>query len=145
MATTWIVVAESSRAKFYSAESKKGEFTELEDLVHPESRLHNGDLVSDHPGSDRGGVGQGRHPVEDDTEAKKVEITNFAHQIAKRLESGYNDRVFDRLILIAPPAFLGALRDELSKVVRNLVEEEIDKNLVHESVDSIRDHIAVHF
>jgi protein required for attachment to host cells len=145
MATTWIVVAESSRARFYSAESRKSDFTELEDLVHPESRLHNGDLVSDEPGSDRGSPGEGRHVVDDESNPKKLEISHFAHEIAKRLEAGYNDRVFGNLILIAPPAFLGVLRDELSKAVRRLVSEEVDKNLVHESVDVIRDHISVNF
>ena len=83
--------------------------------------------------------------MDEDSEAKKAEIAHFAHQIAKRLEAGFNDRVFDNLILIAPPAFLGALRDEVSKAVRKLVSEEIDKNLVHESIEVIRDHIRVNF
>ena len=36
---------------------------------------------------------------------------------------------FDRLVLVAPPKFLGALRKELHKEVEKLVAEELPKDL----------------
>ena len=47
MSSIWVVVAESSRAKLYSAENRKAPLVEIGDFVHPESRLHDGDLVAD--------------------------------------------------------------------------------------------------
>ena len=42
---------------------------------------------------------------------------------------------------MAPPEFLGLLRDELSDTTRALVEREVHKNLVRHGVEEIRDQI----
>ena len=38
MARTWVLVAESSRAKLYAADGNLAPLSELEDLVHPAGR-----------------------------------------------------------------------------------------------------------
>ena len=143
MLHTWILVAESSRAKLYSASSRKGPLSEVTAFVHPEGRLHAGDLVSDRSGSDSGSIGQGRHVVDDKTIPKKQENINFAREIAEYLEGARNKGTFRRLILIAPPAFLGLLRDTLGKEVLDLVTEQIDKNLVQQPPTVVREHVSM--
>ena len=49
MARAWIIVAESSRAKIYSAFDPTMPLVEVDDLVHPQGRLHEGDLIADSP------------------------------------------------------------------------------------------------
>ncbi|WP_455234369.1 host attachment protein [Thiogranum longum] len=142
MARTWILVAESSRAKLYAADSRSGPLSELEGFAHPEGRMHEGDLVSDSSGSDGGSFGQGRHVMDDKTSAKQQENIDFAKYIAHHLEKARNDGSFDKLILVAPPTFLGLLRDHLSEQVMGIVSQQVDKNLVQQSADSVLEHLA---
>ena len=52
--------------------------------------------------------------------AQDRELQTDADRIAQR---------FDRLVLVAPPKFLGALRKELHKEVQKLVSDELPKDL----------------
>ncbi len=141
MANTWVLVAESSRAKFYQAKNRRGPITEIEALAHPESRLHEGDLVADSAGSDGGTVGQGRHIMNERTSAKEQEASGFAKVLAHRLDRARNNGKFSKLILIAPPTFLGLLRDSLSKEVMAMVSHQVDKNLVQRPAETLREYL----
>ncbi len=141
MSRTWILVAESSRAKIYSTENRTAIPAEVEDIIHPEGRLHEGELVSDRPGSDPGTVGQGRHVLDDKISATQHEHMEFARELARRLEAACDRGAFDKLVVAAPPAFLGLLRDRLGKEVKEKVVREIDKNLVRQPAESLRDYI----
>ena len=141
MAITWVLVAESSRAKFYTAKNRIAPITEIEALAHPEGRLHEGDLVSDSAGSDGGSVGQGRHIMNDKTSAKEHEASGFAKVLATRLDSARNKGEFNKLVLVAPPAFLGLLRDNLSKEVMAMVSHQVDKNLVQKPSEAVREYL----
>jgi len=141
LARIWIVVAESSRAKIYAAKNRLAPISEIEDLVHPEGRMHEGDLVSDAPGSDGGATGQGRHIIDDKTTVREQENADFANEIAHRLTQARNEHAFDELVLIAPPAFLGLLRNKLSKTLAASVVLEIDKNLVRQPAAAIAEHV----
>ncbi|MES9844878.1 MAG: host attachment protein, partial [Candidatus Sedimenticola sp. 6PFRAG5] len=50
MSAAWIVVADTSRARIFSADKPASSLVEIQTLAHPESRLHEGDLVSDKAG-----------------------------------------------------------------------------------------------
>ncbi|MGD2073530.1 MAG: host attachment protein [Gammaproteobacteria bacterium] len=145
MARTWILVAESSRAKLYESNSVRAPLSELEDLVHPAGRMHAGDLVSDRAGTDGGSIGQGRHVMDDRTSAREHERIEFARQLAERLEAACGRGAFDRLVLVAPPAFLGLLRDRLSKKVMERVYRQIDKNLVQKPAEVVREQVSMAF
>ena len=141
MANTWVLVAESSRAKFYTAKNRADPITEIEVLVHPEGRLHEGDLVSDSAGSDGGSVGQGRHIMNDKTSAKELEACSFAKLLADRLDSARIKGKFSKLVLVAPPAFLGLLRENLSKEVMAMVSNQVHKNLVQKPAETVREYL----
>lgn len=98
-------------------------------LSHPEGRLHEQDLVSDRPGRTFDSQGTGRHAKEVEVGPKKHEAIVFAGRIAERLEAGRVRNAFDKLALIAPPEFLGLLRDALNPQLRALVLHEVDKNV----------------
>ena len=141
MSNTWILVAESSRARVYSSKSSSMPPVEIEDLVHPAGRLHEGDLVSDSPGSDGASIGQGRHVLDAETTAGEHESLVFAKELAERLDRARSEGVFDKLVLIAPPGFLGLLRESLSRTVRESVTREINKNLVRESPEALHSYL----
>ncbi|MDD4913458.1 MAG: host attachment protein [Methylococcales bacterium] len=139
--TTWVVVADSSRARFFVRESHSEFLQELDGVVHPEGRMHGQDEFTDRPGGIAGSHDEGNHRFEAETSFKEHEAEVFAGQIADRLEHGRVNHDYRKLILVAPPAFLGVLRQVLNKHILELVSGSMDKNLVGEDAEEIRKHI----
>ncbi len=142
--TTWVVVADASRARIFSAEGASGPLTEIEDMVHPESRLHEREMASDEPGTtfDRGG--QGQHGMGNAVDPKQQEATRFAKEVCEELDSARQAGKYDRLYVIAAPAFLGVIRDTMHDATKKLVAAEVDKNLAAHEVAEIRAHLPEH-
>ena len=59
MKLTWLVVADSSKARIFLTDSRTGPIKEIESIVHTEARLHEHDMTSDHPGRSKGNGGGG--------------------------------------------------------------------------------------
>ena len=137
----WVLVADSGRARLFQAEGTIGALQERTDLVMPTSRLQEQELVSDRPGRAFDSVGEGRHAMEPPTPAKEVESGRFAAELATLLESERQRGAYKRLVLVAPPAFLGQLRGALSDSVKTLVSAELDKHLVQLDAEAIRRHL----
>ena len=142
MKSTWIIVAESARARIFSSPGIGGMLEEVADLSHPESRLHDRELSDDAPGRTFDSHGQGRHSMEQATDPQEREAQAFATEIAQQIERGQNEEKFDSLVLVAPPRFLGRLRQELGKAARNLVIGELDKNLVEADAKTLERHVS---
>jgi len=143
---TWILVADSSRGRIFSAESSTSALTEIETMAHPEGRLHEQEMDSDLPGKDKGiaGAGAGGHAYQDETEPKEQEIIVFAKRIARHLDEAHKANKFDKLLIVSAPAFLGELRNQLSEEVNKSVFFDLDKNLTMHSADDIRKHLPEH-
>ena len=86
--------------------------------------------------------GQGRHAMESPTDPKRHEKEQIAREIAGMLSEAHKKHVFDRLILIAPPAMLGDLRDALPKDVANALHGELPKDLTQMDERSLEDHVG---
>ena len=138
METTWIIVAASGHCRCFEAGSRIGPLTEVADLVMPASRLREQELVSDRPGRVFDSFGSGRHAMEPRTPPKEIEGRRFAAEIVGMLEAARQQGRFDRLGIVAAPAFLGMLRDALGSELRKLVAFEIDKDLTRQRPDEIR-------
>lgn len=100
------------------------------------------DEISDRQGGLAGGHGEGGHAFEAPTDIKRHEAEVFAKQIADQLEHGRVNHDYNKLILVAPPAFLGTLRQTLNDHVKALVSNSLDKDLVAEKENVIREHIV---
>jgi protein required for attachment to host cells len=61
----------------------------------------------------------------------------FARQIAAELSSAKRDGAFDRLVLVAGPAFIGLLRSALPEAVRMTLVAEVRKDLVAADEETI--------
>ena len=57
---TWVLIANSTFAKIFKVVDNKT-LIELKDFTHPESRMHDEDLVTTRPGRGFDSVGPGRH------------------------------------------------------------------------------------
>ena len=137
MANCWVVVTDSALARIYDADPKTREVSEIAALIHTEGRDHERDLSSDRGGRSFDSVGGGRHTMSKHISPHEHEADLFARRIAERLGNGYEAGEFTRLCLSAPPAFLGLLRKHLDSKVRNILDQTISKNLIHETPESI--------
>jgi protein required for attachment to host cells len=129
MATTWIIAADSSRARVLQVTDPDQRPAEIDDLLNPEGRLQDREIVSDALGRWSGPDRPGGNSMEGDVGPSAHVAEMFAKRIADYLDKARNQHRYDRLHLVAPPKFLGALRKELGKEVRKLVAEEIPKDL----------------
>ncbi len=142
MSNTWVLVAESSRAKIYSTSGGSDSLEEIVDLSHSESRLHEQELTADLPGSNAGG-GSSHHKYEDQTDVKDQEDLRFAKQIEERLEKAWNKGEFNQLIVASAPAFLGVLRKIMNPNISKSVIREIDRNLTQFNSNELKEHLKL--
>lgn len=136
-----VVVADSSNARILLAEDINSPLVEHSDFVHPESRLKQQDLVADGTGSGSDSGGYGKHSMGHENAAHRKEADNFARELCAEVEKLRAGRSVGRLYLVAPPEFLGRLRSDLSNQCKDIVAEEIGKNLVKHSIEDIRAHL----
>lgn len=141
MKPTWILVADSSRARIFTATTRTGPLQELEDVAHPEGREHEQNMTSDLPGRDSSRVGGERHSFQDETEPKEQETIDFAKHIAHHLDEARKAGKYEQLIIVAAPKFLGTLRAQLPEPTSKLIALEIDKNLTQHDPADIRKHL----
>ena len=127
--TTWVLVADNSRARFFAATKTTSPLEEVRDLTYPEARLHEGDLVTDKGGRDRNSSTGGAHGLGIESSHKHDGAERFAQMVCGELESARNNGAFAKLYVVAAPTFLGLLRKHQSSALRQLVAGEIDKNL----------------
>ncbi len=136
MNETWVVVADSSKARFFLADGSG--LVEKDVFEHPEGRMHEQELTSDLPGKAFDSGGQGRHAMGSSVEPKKHEMIKFVKSIVDHLELARAKASLAKLYLIAPSAFLGELRAQLTSPLKKIVQGEIDKNLVALKAGEIR-------
>jgi protein required for attachment to host cells len=127
MAITWIVAADSAHARVLQVADRKQELVEVDDLLNPEGRMQERELVSD--AQPRLNGPGGTQSAREATGAVEHSVDLFSKRIGDYLEKARTEHRYDKLVLVAPPKFLGKLRKELGKEVAKLVTDELDKDL----------------
>ena len=140
MKLTWILVADNTRARFFTADTPSSALEEIDELVHPEGRLHDRDITTDLPGRIKSSDGIG-HAFEQPTDPKKHESEHFAKLITDHLLDAHNAHKFEQLVIVAGAPFLGLLRTLLPENIKKLVCYELDKSIATQSVADIRKHL----
>ncbi|MBS3668099.1 host attachment protein [Vreelandella sp. F11] len=138
--TTYIVVADAARARIFTRDALT--LAEKESLVHAEGRLHEGDLVTDGRGDVHESMSTTSRSAGEEGTATKHENELFAKEVAQRL---YNARVgnsMEKLIMVAPPKFLGLLREKLDGPTQKLVIHSLSKDLSKASLDDIQHAVS---
>ena len=136
-----VAVADASRARILLAEYWDTPLTEYKDLVHPESRLREQDLVSDETGNVYDSGGHGIHGMGQENAAHKKEVEDFAREVCSEIDNLRKKTDLRRIYLVAPPRFLGQLRAAMNRQCHALIAGEVDKNLVMQDIEAIRSHL----
>lgn len=138
--TTYIVVADAARARIFTRDTLN--LAEKESLVHAEGRLHEGDLITDQRGDVQESMSSTSRSSGQENVASQHENELFAKEVATRLKSARVDNSLEKLILVAPPKFLGLLREKLDGPTQKLVIHSLSKDLSKASLNDIQDAVS---
>jgi protein required for attachment to host cells len=129
--TYWVVVADESRAIFYTRDTRRAPLLEFFALDNEAGRKKAGEILADRGGRSFDSVGAGRHTVAvEKADPKKHAATAFARQVAERIGKVTHDGSCRGYALIAAPRFLGMLRDAVSRRCKFEPFKTIDKDVV---------------
>lgn len=140
MATSWILVADSSRARLFRLTDDGGQVEELLGFVNPDADIRSATRTRPPRTHDR--LGHARHIIEPHTSLKERSISGFTAELRTVLERGLASNAYQQLVLIAPPLFLGALRQTLGKQVRSRVAVALGRELTEADSRSISRYVA---
>ncbi len=123
----WVLLANASRARLFVRDHDNGALRELNDFVHPDSRLKSAALSRDRAG--QGARGSARAHFEPPTLPKEREQQHFAEQLAQHLEEAAGDGRLAGWALIASDPFLGRLRAALGDGAAARLTRHVDRDL----------------
>src|SRR5215471_15383407 len=111
MASTWILVADAARARLFEPAPTDGRLVEIECFINPEGRAGARRTTTHRPPTVNESVGTARHAIEPHMTPREKTASRFAHTLSVALERGRARCRYERLVLVAPPRFLGALHE----------------------------------
>jgi len=133
----WVLIADGEKALFLRNEG---------DAAYPnlqvvrkveEENPPNREQGTDAPGRySQGGMNPHISAMEE-TDWHRLAKDRFADELADRLYRMAHRGDFERIVLVAPPAVLGAMRQKLHKEVAQRVAAEVPKTLTGHPVDQI--------
>lgn len=125
----WVLVADASRARIFSPAKPGKPWRLIEELEHQESRMKNRELDPKEQGRQRQSAGMAHRPrMEPRTAPQQVEKNHFAQQLADKLSQAVVDGDCTSLVLVAPPHFLGQLKNTLSDRACKSVSATVGKD-----------------
>ncbi len=127
--TTWVVVADATRARVLENIGPGSGLVEVPEAVFEGPNRPDRKIVSDRPGRSFDSHGHGRHAMEPDTDPARYEKQQFAREIAAWLDKAARRGDFDRIAIVAAPRTLGDLRATLSHVVQERMVCDLAKDL----------------
>jgi len=113
----WIVVANGSRARAFERSGALEPLVELQNWVHPQTRMHASELSWDYPGPGHSGRGGLTPRMEQRHKARN----QFAHELSQWLQAQVARQNRGMLALFSSNPFLGELMAELPDTVHRHV------------------------
>lgn len=129
MQTTWVIAADSSRARIFEMGEDKEHLREIEDMVNPEGRQVGREIQTAPDGRFGSKGGTQAHTSQPQSTPREHDVEMFSKQLGHFLDEACDQHRFDSLCVIAPPKFLGLIRDNLGDAARKAVQEEIPKDI----------------
>ena len=144
MATTWILIAHGAGARLFESHGPGKGLELVQQLEHPEGRARDSDIDTDRPGrSFRKNSADPRRAAMSRSESPHDHaIASFARDLAQKLQQGRMQNEFGRLVLVAPPRFLGLLRSSLDAPTLQLVVGSLDKDLARADEAELVKHVG---
>ncbi|KAA0912114.1 baeRF12 domain-containing protein [Aquicoccus porphyridii] len=106
---------------------------EFNDIAH---------AYADAPGRNRAAPGMAGHEFECPTSERRQQRDDFAAHVLDETQQAFDAGGYDRLLIVAPPAMLGALRDEMSETLKSVLLADLDKDLTKLPLADLPDRLG---
>lgn len=129
----WILLADGHRARLLQGTRPFEDLQGVDGGVIEPAVTHDfaRDVDTDSPGRSYSSAGGGRRSaIEPGEDPIRAEQSDFARDLAEKLDVAARAGKYDQLIIAAPPHFLGDLRTVLGASARAKLQAAIDKDLV---------------
>jgi protein required for attachment to host cells len=141
--TEWALIADAQHSRVLARAVPAGRWAELTERAIEISNPRSRDRGTDRPGRGQESATTARHAIEPRSDPHREAKRAFAHHLAESLEAAATDGSYDRLILVAPPPFLGDLRAALLDRARASVVGSLDKDLTRMPLAEIVEHLEL--
>lgn len=140
---TWVAVADGEKSLILRNDDVDGSpslsVLETEKIDNPPDREQGTDAAGRNNDGRAGGV---RKSAFEETDFHRLAKEAFARAFADRLNKAAQQGAFDRLVVIAPPSALGALRAHYGADLKKRLVGEIDRDLTKHPVADIERQVA---
>lgn len=141
---TWVVVANTNNCRIYQYDKTHSQLSLLKEINHPELRQKTSEnLTSDKPGHYHSSQ-TARGAFSSHTDPKEAEVDSFSRNIAEELDKARKDKLYDKLIVVTAPHMNGLLFQHLNKHVKELVVNNIQKDMQylteHDLINFLKSH-----
>jgi len=141
--TLWILVGNASRARLFATDAKaQGDWLLVEEFHHEESRAKASELLNQ-PDNPNAGSLHKPQPENEPDGRRELEHDRFARELSGYLDKGFDRHAFDKLVIAAPPEFLGRIRKTLSSRVKQRVLLDVDADYSNVSARDLPDRVPV--
>jgi protein required for attachment to host cells len=126
---TWVLIADAGRARVLESRGPGTGLHAVDGLSFAQDTPPSRELGRDQPPRSFDSVGSGRHAMEPRNDPHRAQKLDFARQLADVLGAALAQKSFDKLVVVAPPPFLGDLRGVWPAPVAAAIVGEIAKDL----------------
>jgi protein required for attachment to host cells len=140
--TTWILIANAGRARIFARRGRTQPWQAVREFAHSQSTAKVSELVTDKAGRVQQRMGSRRSAADPQTSPKEVEARHFAQELAAALHEGLERGTYKRLVLVAPPHFLGLLRHCTTPAVHEAVSASINHDLTNVAAHDLPARLA---
>lgn len=138
----WVIMSDATTCKIYEF-NQPDHLSLIKEIYHPENKLRDIELTADKPGHYKTSGGA-RGAYTQSSDPKAIKVDEFSREIAKELDHGRNNHAYKKLIIISPPHTSGLLFQHLNKHVKDLVINNIHKDLLHLSDHELLSFLQTH-
>ena len=132
----WVMVGDGAGAKLYAGDALLEELTLVDQLHLTHGHVTHGDGSKT---ASLPGAGEGAHEAHHDGGRETEE--RFARAVAQLVNEGDSRRKFERVILVAPPRFLGDVRHALAGATAKKVVASIHHDWTKLGLRDLSDRI----
>lgn len=125
----WIIVADAGRSRVFERNGARASIVERTDLQMEMDLPKSSDLMTDRLPRTHESAGVSRHAMEPTSDPHRELKKQMARQVSAMLLRQAQLGAYDRLVVVAAPAFLGDLRASFAHQVSERVTHEFPKDM----------------
>jgi protein required for attachment to host cells len=142
MTTTRVLVAHDAGARLFDQTGPGKGLIELSSIDFEDGRRSLSEINADRPGRTFNSKGGGRHAYESHDDARNHAVQHFARTLVEELQLAHHRGEFGQLVVIAPPRFLGFLREAMNGTLSKVLLGTIAKDLPRASEAELCEHVS---